>query len=470
MALVAVREVVAQVEANSLVIEAYYRERKEFFDRYPNFFANLPELEYALYGTLILNESKVDEIKYATQELWSVLKKVKDYVLSLEAVDLLELGYPKELIPYLYLDYLSFDTVLSRFDFIVSEHGIKAIEINNVTPFLVAETFDMNNKIIENENSKIKNQNLEFSKGLIWKNEKSKNENSKNENSKIKKLFSPNENCENEITSSYTRGIVDCCQFLKIKKPKIAIISQDIMEDWEEYIQVETIYNAIPNYIGDIEFFNIKDMTIVFGEGVYAPSGDKIDILITPAYPYEFLINDKDEEGNNIGIELLNLIKDRKLAMLNPPSSNILQSKISFAILWNMYENGELTPHESEIVYRYLAPTYTEATPFTLWSKPYVKKPVISREGASVEIVKNNEVSKSKHDLYSDFLSVYQEFIELPKLEVILNNEFTEKYYIIGSFVCNDNAVGLSCRLGNEITEWDSHWLAVSYVKEGDLI
>ena len=237
------------------------------------------------------------------------------------------------------------------------------------------------------------------------------------------------------------------------------------MEDWEEYVHVEYIASIIPDYIGDIEFFNIKDLTMTIGEGAYTPSGDKIDILITPAYPYEFLINDRDEEGNNIGIELLNLVRDRKLAMLNPPSSNILQSKMSFAILWNMYENGELTPHEEEIVFRYLAPTYTEATPFTLWNKPYVKKPVISREGASVEIIRENKISKSKYDLYSDFLSVYQKYIELPKLKVILNNEFTEKHYIIGSFVCNDNAVGLSCRLGDEITEWESHWLAVSYIK-----
>ena len=456
MASVVEQKEVAQVEVN-----AYYRERTAFYDQYPEFFANLPELEYALYGTLVLDESKANEIKYATQELWAVLKRVKDYVLSLDEEEILELGYPKELIPYLYLDYLSFDTVLSRFDFVVNHEGIKAIEINNVTPFLIAETFDMNNKVIENENSKIKKSEIDF-----LKNENFIFQNSKNENPKIKKLFSPNENCKNEITHSYVRGIVDCCHFLKIKKPKIAIVSQGIWEDWEEYVHVEYIYSIIPEYIGDIEFFNIKELTMTVGEGAYTPSGDKIDILITPAYPYEFLINDRDEEGNDIGIELLNLVRDRKLAMLNPPSSNILQSKMSFAILWNMYENMKLTPHESEIVSRYLAPTYKSETPFMINGEMYVKKPVISREGSSVEIIREDKISKSKYDLYSDYLSVYQKYIELPKLNVILNNEFTEKYYIIGSFVCNDNAVGLSCRLGEEITEWDSHWLAVSYVRE----
>lgn len=453
---------VAQVEVN-----AYYRERTAFYDQYPEFFANLPELEYALYGTLVLDENKANEIKYATQELWAVLKKVKDYVLSLDEEEILELGYPKELVPYLYLDYLSFDTVLSRFDFVVNHEGIKAIEINNVTPFLISETFDMNNKVIENENRKIENLKIEKSKSIIWKNENRKIEIPKNENLEIKKLFSPNENCENEIIHSYVRGIVDCCHFLKIKKPKIAIVSQGVWEDWEEYVHVEYIYSIIPEYIGDIEFFNIKELTMTMGEGAYTPNGDKIDILITPAYPYEFLINDRDEEGNNIGVELLNLVRDRKLAMLNPPSSNILQSKMSFAILWNMYMNMKLTPHESEIVQRYVAPTYKDEEPFLISGETYVKKPVISREGSSVEIIRENKISKSKYDLYSEYLSVYQKFIELPKLKVILNNQFTEKYYIIGSFVCNDNAVGLSCRLGDEITEWNSHWLAVSYLREG---
>ena len=208
------QEGVAQVEVN-----AYYRERTAFYDQYPEFFANLPELEYALYGTLVLDENKANEIKYATQELWAVLKKVKDYVLSLEEEEVLELGYPKELIPYLYLDYLSFDTVLSRFDFIVNHEGIKAIEINNVTPFLIAETFDMNNKVIENENSKIKKSEIDFPK-----NERFIFQNSKNENSKIKKLFSPNENCENEIIHSYVRGIIDCCHFLKLKNQKSQLL------------------------------------------------------------------------------------------------------------------------------------------------------------------------------------------------------------------------------------------------------
>lgn len=441
-------------------VEAYYRERKEFFSKYPNFFSDLPELEYALYGSLVFNEEVANEIKYASEELWKVLRRVKEEVIALTPMELETLGYPKELIPYLYLDYLSFDTVLSRFDFIVKDGLIKAIEINNVTPFLVSETFVMNDEVLKNENSKIKISNNENSKNKNFIFEKSKNEISKSQ-----KLFSTNENSKNEITSSYVRGIIDCCHFLKIKKPKIGIVSQDLWEDWEEYEQVSTIRNAIPDYVGDIEFFNIKELEIIFDEGVYAPSGDKIDVLILPAYPYEFLINDKDEEGNNIGIELLKLVESRKLAVLNPPSANVLQSKISFAVLWNMYENGELTPHEEEIVFRYLTPTYDTPMPFIESGKPYVKKATIGREGSSVEIIRGNEVTKSKYDLYNDFQSVYQEFIELPKLNVIINNEYQEKSYIIGSFICNDKAVGLSCRLGGEITEWDSHWLAVSYIK-----
>lgn len=428
-----------------VVVAEYHRRRKNFFDKHPDFFADLPDLEYAIYGALAMQKERIGEIKYASEKLWEVLRKVKEHILALSNEELVRLGYPPALIPYLKIDYLSFDTVLSRFDFIVTDDGIKAIELNNVTPFLVMETFFMNNEIVKNENEE--------------------NENVENESLPKQRLVSANENCENEITSSYARGIIDSCNYLGIKKPKIGIVSQGMWEDWEEYAQVDYIRSLIPTYLGDIEFFNIDELTIEFGKGAYAPSGDKIDILIMSAYPYEFLIHDEDEKGEKVGIELLKLVENKKLALLNPPSANILQSKVTFSVLWKMHMEGQLSAEDSEIVAKYITPTYD--TPFTFYSsqRDYVKKPVLSREGSSVEIVKQNETVKSKHNGYGEYNSIYQEFIELPKLTVIIDQEFQEKSYIIGSFICNDKAVGLSCRLGGEITEWDSHWLAVAYVK-----
>lgn len=433
-----------------VVVAEYYTRRKNFFDKHPDFFADLPELEYGIYGALAMQKERIEEIKYASEKLWEVLRKVKEHILVLSNEELARLGYPTALIPYLRLDYLSFDTVLSRFDFIVTDDGIKAIELNNITPFLVVETFFMNNEIVKNENEE---------------NEKAKNENEENESASKQRLVSANENCEKEITDSYARGVIDSCKFLGIKKPKIGIVSQGVWEDWEEYAQVDYIRKMIPTHLGDVEFFNIADLTIEFGKGAYAPSGDKIDILIMPAYPYEFLIHDENKKGEKVGIELLKLVEDKKLALLNPPSANILQSKVTFSVLWKMHMEGRLSAEDSEIVAKYVAPTYD--TPFTFYSsqRDYVKKPVLSREGSSVEIVKQNETVKSKYDGYSEYNSIYQEFIELPKQTVIIDQEFQEKSYIIGSFICNDKAVGLSCRLGEEITEWDSHWLAVAYVK-----
>lgn len=420
----------------------YYKKRKNFFDKYPDFFSDFPEqgLEYALYGSLKLSKEKVDEIKYASEEVWKVLRKVKNYVLHLEDWEIEELGYPKKLIPYMKLDYLTFDTVLSRFDFIVKENEIKAIELNNVTPFLVYETFFMNNEIVKNENEE-------------------------NENSEAQRVVSANENSEIEISKSYSKGISDCVDYLENENPKIGIVGQGIFDDWEEFVHVDFIKNVISENEKEIEFIDIKDLRIEIGKGVYNLKNEKIDILIMPAYPHEFLMNDVDDKGNEIGLALLDLVKQRELALLNPPSANILQSKITFAMLWNLYEQGELTPHEEEIVSKYISPTYDTPLPFYLDGIGYVKKSTIGREGSSVEIVRENSRVKSKFDAYCDYCSIYQEFFELPKKEVIINGELQEKHYIIGSFICNDKAVGLSCRLGNEITEWDSHWLAVAYTE-----
>ena len=76
--------------------------------------------------------------------------KVGKQFKHLSVDQLLALGIRPEMIPYIQLDYLQQQSVLARFDFICTEEGyIKCLELNGETPFLVQETFEMNDALCQ---------------------------------------------------------------------------------------------------------------------------------------------------------------------------------------------------------------------------------------------------------------------------------------------------------------------------------
>lgn len=59
--------------------------------------------------------------------------------------------------------------------------------------------------------------------------------------------------------------------------------------------------------------------------------------------------------------------------------------------------------------------------------KDYCKKPVFSREGANVTLVKNGQVLEQTNGDYGEEGYVYQELVDIPS--------FDDKYPVIGSWV-----------------------------------
>lgn len=430
----------ALVQEELLGVEQGQAKRLSFYSKYPNFFSTFiePKLEYGLYGVKLFSKDKIDEIRYVTNELWKILSKVKNYIKQLDSDDLLRLGYPKELHEFISLDYLTHDTALSRFDFVVTDDGkIKMLEINNDTPFLVQEAFYMNGEMC-----------AEF------------------------EVTDVNEGCHNYLSNSFKQAIIDCSNYLGNKTPNIVITGYDIDTDFEEFCTVDFIKSKIPSDL-NVEFEEIYKLRVVsednefYKRGLYTSKMKRVDILIKPAYPYEFLINDVAEDGEKLGIELLKMVKQKELALINPPSSSINQNKIVMAIIWDWYEKGIiLTQHEKNIVQKYMLPTYLSNDIFVKTNTAYVKKPIYSREGSSVEIIKGKDIVKSQYNLYDDFQSIYQEYIQLPKQEVVVEGSKVTKSYIVGSFVVCDKPTALALRIGGDITEWNSHWLALGIAEE----
>lgn len=412
-----------------------YTKRGTFYAPYKDtFFADFPDLEYALYDALVIPKEKIEEIRFASQMLWGIFERVAKQLPNLPREQLLVLGIREEMLPYISLDYLQQMAVLARFDFICTEDGrIKCIELNGDTPFLVQETFEMNEKLCGEFGVENPNDTQQFIKAM-------------------------------------SQALFHAVHYInKTGTPKVVITGKEAEDDFEEYCQVKYIQSVLPF---EVEYVPIKEL-IIFTEGemrgLYTPALEKIDVLYRPAHPIEFLLDDVAEDEDRIGLHLLDLVKERELAIINAPSAYLMQTKILLWLIWDRRNDDMLfTKREQAVIKRYMLPTFLTEQPFKQAERPFVKKPVFSREGNTVEIFRpdGSVAAASPNRHYTDNLYLYQEFVQMPEIDIQLKEGLFKKKWLVGSFIAGGKACGLACRVGNEITEWDSHWLAIGYEKE----
>ena len=133
-------------------------------------------------------------------------------------------------------------------------------------------------------------------------------------------------------------------------------------------------------------------------------------------YPWEWLIN--ESFGKNI------LADKVPILWIEPAWKMILSNKGILAILWKMY------PYHP-----YLLKAYFDGP---MEMADYVKKPLLSREGANITIVKNSiEVEKTEGD-YGTEGFIYQELCELPS--------FNDHHPMIGSWIIGQESAGIGIR------------------------
>ena len=132
-------------------------------------------------------------------------------------------------------------------------------------------------------------------------------------------------------------------------------------------------------------------------------------------YPWEWLIN--DDFGKHI-------LEDINCTLWVEPSwKMILSNKAILPILWELYPDCP-----------YLLPAYFNQGKLL----NYVKKPILSREGANIEIVQNNSTVQKTEGQYGKEGYIYQELFALP--------EFDGNYPVIGSWVIGQEPAGMGIR------------------------
>ncbi|MFY0656022.1 MAG: glutathionylspermidine synthase family protein [Neptunomonas phycophila] len=153
-------------------------------------------------------------------------------------------------------------------------------------------------------------------------------------------------------------------------------------------------------------------------QGRFTDSQNQVITWIFKLYPWEFMFD--EEYGDLLG--------EHPVSFIEPPWKSILSNKALMPMLWQLFpEHPNLLPafFEDEIA-------LMDA------NKTWVKKPIYSREGANITIRKGQQSLVSSDGPYGEEGFIFQEAHMLPK--------FGNNYTLIGSWLVNDKAAGISVR------------------------
>lgn len=137
-------------------------------------------------------------------------------------------------------------------------------------------------------------------------------------------------------------------------------------------------------------------------------------------YPWEWLLT--DEFGKHI-------LEDSNRALwIEPAWKMILSNKAILPVLWELYPDCP-----------YILPAFFEAGKLT----NYVKKPILSREGANIDMVMKDVSLQKTEGIYGAEGFIYQELFTLP--------DFSGHYPVIGSWVIGQEPAGMGIREANTL-------------------
>ena len=417
--------------------------RQSFYQTIPDFWHDLYDSEYALFDVKKEREEVIRRIRTASERIARIFYKTSSLLRQLDDETLLQLGFPATILPYIRFKGISYESVIARLDLVVTEENIKLLEFNSDTPTFIKETFHVNEYVCRNWNLQNPNANLEkqLSQSIVAAVEQSLKSLGITSGGKV--VFSShNDHEEDYLTTKYLQEISGL-QAEYIPLHELKLVDEDVVHNGE----------------------------LVVSRGLYTPDFEKIDVLYRQTYPLEHLINDIDPvTGTNVGEQLLQFITERNLAILNPPSSFLLQSKAIMALIWGLHEQKHpfYSEKEHSWIHHYFLPTYLEEEYFQQNQIPYVKKPSFGREGNTVSIFQSDGTVLQEDNLknYRSELSIYQKYIDLPQLDIQTEKGLQRASIMYGSFIINGKASAIGIRAGGLITNNTSFYLPIAISKQ----
>ena len=411
----------------SLVSRNAQEHRRALENFYVRFAGLWPETlcgAFDLLGIYDLPRREIAAITQATEAIGRIYNRTASLLRTIQDEALLQMGVSKSTLQFSRTGFSRMpDTVIGRLDLVRTDVGYKLLDFNADTPGLLVETFAVNAKVCEESEKIDPNRSgeaalaarletairagLEYVGKAEW------------EPAQIVFTSCGRHPADREI-AEYLMGLLDLPQRMR-----------------KRYVALEKLRAR--------------------RDGLYDPDGNPIDVLYRH-HPLQFLLQRLDRNSELPAAELLpNLVQEHKLALINPPFAFLLENKAVQALIWNLYKSGiYFVPGERSLIERYMLPTYLDPA---FDEQAYVVKPVYGREGDTISIVdpKKEQAWESTTRTYWEQARVYQEYIELPKIEAMTECGPRVLNLLASCFLVAGQAIGIGMRAGEAVTD-ESWW------------
>ncbi|GLV56588.1 glutathionylspermidine synthase [Dictyobacter sp. S3.2.2.5] len=371
--------------------EDYRNWRRAYYNRFPSFWGTLPGStveEYAVYGALEVPHNHVQALRLASGRLYGIMTRLATLLQQSDDQALMDIGIPSPAIPYCHIFMPAMPAVMcGRFEFAWTAQGPRLIEFNAETPTFVMELFHMNGQVC-----------IDFG------------------------LEDPNPQCQQQLAQAIHTSIQAGLAWIEPPpRSPASVVFSAYAGRKEERGTTEFYRNLLENQ-GNLPYrtsFQGLAKLRVTRDRLMTVAGDPVDVLYK-LYPTEHLIEDMAADGTPVGLALMDLVRRRRLAIINPPIAFILQNKALVALLWALHlsQSEIFTAEEHGWIEQYVLPTYLEALDAQgkpIFNGPYVVKPVYGREGSSITIVDQQRILEhSELNFYDKQLKVYQQYVTLP--------------------------------------------------------
>jgi glutathionylspermidine synthase len=303
------------------------------------------------------------------------------------------------------------ETLVARFDFVREGGQYRVLELNAETPFFLVESFVESGR-----------------------------------RARAAGLRDPNAGELERLGDAFAAALAPLAAGARIGVVATNVYREDV---GTSYALRDLIASRVA---AEVVFVPIHELAVVDGE--VCDEHGPLDVLYR-CYPLEHLAADPD------GPALFEAVERGACRLLNPPSALLLQSKATQALIWGLYERGELfDARERDAIARRFLPTYLDRPDD---GETYVRKPVLGREGLGVAILDPTGAEIAHGELgepaYDRQPMVFQRYARAPQRRVRRADglEF-EGLELTTCFVVAGEPSAIGMRIGGPVTDTRSHF------------
>ncbi|MGK2946267.1 MAG: glutathionylspermidine synthase family protein [Candidatus Malihini olakiniferum] len=196
---------------------------------------------------------------------------------------------------------------------------------------------------------------------------------------------------------------------------------QDTEEDrgTVQYLQDCALESGLPTVFLYMEEIGLGE------KGQFTDMQNQVISNLFKLYPWEFMLREMFSTK----------LEDAGVRWLEPSWKSIISNKALMPMLWEMY------PNHPNLLPAYFADDDHPAL------DSYVIKPLFSREGANIQIVKEGQKIASVDGPYGEEGNIVQQYHPLPT--------FGDSHAVIGSWLVNDQPCGIGLREDRELITHD---------------